>query len=233
MARRKSTASTGSDVPNVDVDEAKVEVSTESTKATTQDTILGLIVIAVGAVLLWFIGKWIFTTLFGGGGVLYAVISPILVIAVLAAGLGILVPLPIFLGSRIVAVVALLVMLFWGVPAVQSLRTPEQVAKEAKNDAPADTAANDASYSDTAVKAAAMSAVKRKLADDRSARFRDVSVVIQDSGTKAVCGEVNAKNRAGGYIGYQHFISAGTDEFTWLEEEMPDFASAWNQICVR
>lgn len=81
--------------------------------------------------------------------------------------------------------------------------------------------------------ASAQQAVKRQLLDDRAARFRDVSVVVQANGSKAVCGEVNSKNRVGGYAGYQHFISAGTNEHTWLEEQVPDFAKAWNQLCVK
>lgn len=125
-----------------------------------------------------------------------------------------------------------------------AVRTPEEVAQHAAIDANLENAetaeraerpssGGDAEYSDTAVIAAAQSAVKRKLVDDGSARFRDVSVVVQSSGAKAVCGEVNAKNRAGGYAGYQHFISAGTEEHTYLEEQVPDFASAWNELCVR
>ncbi|WP_092313127.1 hypothetical protein [Brevundimonas viscosa] len=91
----------------------------------------------------------------------------------------------------------------------------------------------DPAYSDAAVMGSAMSRVKDKLVDPGSARFRNVNVVLQPSGTKAVCGEVNAKSRAGGYSGYEHFISAGTAEFTWLESQVPDFATAWNEVCVR
>jgi hypothetical protein len=100
-----------------------------------------------------------------------------------------------------------------------------QVAPEAKED--------DSTYSDTAVQAAAMQAVKAKLSDPGSVRFRGVFVRQQASGTKAVCGEVNAKNKMGGYGGFQRFISAGTGEFTWLQEEVPDFADAWNALCVK
>lgn len=87
--------------------------------------------------------------------------------------------------------------------------------------------------SDTLMISSARSAVIRKLLDDRSASFRDVVVITQESGSKAVCGQVNSKNRLGGYSGYQHFISAGSDEHTWLEEQVPDFANAWNRICTR
>jgi hypothetical protein len=87
--------------------------------------------------------------------------------------------------------------------------------------------------SNTLLISSAQQAVKRQLLDDRAAHFRDVNVVIQANGSKAVCGEVNSKNRAGGYAGYQHFISAGTDKHTWLEEQVPEFATAWNQLCVK
>jgi hypothetical protein len=104
---------------------------------------------------------------------------------------------------------------------------------EARDRVASQQAEADAGYSDTLVISSAQQAVKRKLLDERSARFRDVSVVVQSSGMKAVCGEVNSKNRAGGYAGYQHFISAGTESTTYLEEQVTDFASAWNELCAR
>ncbi|MFC5372946.1 hypothetical protein ACFPIF_10300 [Brevundimonas faecalis] len=76
-----------------------------------------------------------------------------------------------------------------------------------------------------------MSSIKRKLVDPDSARFRNVRAYPQASGTTAVCGEVNAKNRAGGYNGYQRFISAGIDKYTWLETEMEDMGEAWATFC--
>lgn len=44
-------------------------------------------------------------------------------------------------------------------------------------------------------------AVKRILNDPESAQFRDMRVY-----TLSVCGEVNAKNAMGGYVGFQRFI---------------------------
>lgn len=105
--------------------------------------------------------------------------------------------------------------------------------RDAERTAERTRAAAPSGPSDTLLIASAQQAVKRQLLDDRAARFRDVSVVVQASGSKAVCGEVNSKSRAGGYAGYQHFISAGTDEHTWLEEQVSDFANAWNQLCVK
>ena len=207
---------------------------TTSEDAKPGEMALGLAVLGVGAILLWLLGSWLFRAIFGeGSGLLYELVSGIVVIALLASGLGVLVPLPFFFGSRIVALIVGLLLMFFAIPFSQSLRTPEQVAAEEGSNSVTSTASDDAAYSDTAVQAAAMSRVKDKLVDPGSARFRNVEVVPQPSGTKAVCGEVNAKNRAGGYSGYEHFISAGTAEFTWLESQVPDFATAWNQVCVR
>ena len=106
-----------------------------------------------------------------------------------------------------------------GPPAVPA--PPQQPVRSASRGGP----------SDTAVIAGAMSSIKRKLVDPDSARFRNVRAYPQDSGTTAVCGEVNAKNRAGGYNGYQRFISAGIDKYTWLETEMEDMGEAWSTFC--
>lgn len=89
----------------------------------------------------------------------------------------------------------------------------------------------EAGYSDTAVTAAALQAVKWKLSDPASAKFRSVRVYRQGSGTKAVCGEFNAKNRAGGYNGYERFVSAGTVEHTWLEQQVEGMDAVWQSVC--
>jgi hypothetical protein len=44
--------------------------------------------------------------------------------------------------------------------------------------------------------------------DPDSARFRLVTVKKLD-GARFVCGEINAKNSYGGYVGYQRFLSDG------------------------
>lgn len=53
------------------------------------------------------------------------------------------------------------------------------------------------------------SAVRYELIDANSAEFRNIQaidIVRQDgSVTRTVCGEVNAKNRSGGYVGYEVF----------------------------
>ncbi|MBC6982903.1 hypothetical protein [Caulobacter sp. 17J80-11] len=85
--------------------------------------------------------------------------------------------------------------------------------------------------SDAAVVVGAQKAVKEKLTDPDSAKFRSLSVYRQSSGVKVVCGEVNAKNRAGGYNGFERFISAGTTKYTWLEQEADDMNSLWREVC--
>lgn len=54
----------------------------------------------------------------------------------------------------------------------------------------------------------ATTAVKNELQDPHSAQFRDLRLVQLDALT-VVCGQVNSRNRMGGYTGFQNFI-AGT-----------------------
>ena len=75
-----------------------------------------------------------------------------------------------------------------------------------------------------------MEAIKAKLKDADSAKFRNVKFY---SGVAPVtCGEVNAKNSFGGYSGYERFI-AGGDVINVLESEMKDgeMDDAWRKIC--
>jgi hypothetical protein len=52
----------------------------------------------------------------------------------------------------------------------------------------------------------AKQAVLKKLRDPESARFRNVrNVGDRGAAGEGVCGEVNAKNTNGGYVGFQHF----------------------------
>lgn len=53
----------------------------------------------------------------------------------------------------------------------------------------------------------ARAAVKSNLNDADSAKFRNERVYRVNGGT-TVCGEVNAKNRMGGYAGFQQFSVA-------------------------
>jgi hypothetical protein len=136
--------------------------------------------------------------------------------------------------------VPLLACVFIGIPLalvygkVVRAIPPGEIAKLSEPTPAAPKAAGppgDASYSDTWVIDSAEKSVREKLADPRSAKFRKVFIRAQPSGTKAVCGEVNAKNHLGGYDGYQGFISAGVEKYTWLASEMTDFQESWQQLC--
>ncbi|MGE5565886.1 MAG: hypothetical protein ACM3YN_07015 [Parcubacteria group bacterium] len=122
------------------------------------------------------------------------------------------------------------VFLFGGIMA--GAADGPEAALSAGADASERSGQDDGGYSNVSVISAAESAVKAKLVDPDSAKFRNVVVRQQSSGTKAVCGEVNAKNRAGGYKGFERFISAGTNDYTWLRQETKGFAAAWNEICA-
>jgi hypothetical protein len=60
--------------------------------------------------------------------------------------------------------------------------------------------------SDSSLKQVAESAVTKLLIDPGSAQFTDVEVIEKGGALKAVCGEVNAKNRMGGYDGDKTFF---------------------------
>ena len=88
--------------------------------------------------------------------------------------------------------------------------------------------------------------VARKLVDPASAQFRDMKVHESRDGVVAVCGEVNGKNRVGGYAGFRKFyVTAGAailepeagpaltplDEAESIANGM-QFAKAYNQSCL-
>ncbi len=72
-------------------------------------------------------------------------------------------------------------------------------------------------------------AVKRLLKDSDSAEFRGIEYMRFKSGGY-ICGEVNSKNSFGGFSGWQHFISAGTQS-AYLEEQVADFRGIWRDYC--
>lgn len=49
--------------------------------------------------------------------------------------------------------------------------------------------------------------VRAQLTDPASATFRNVRSVRDEYGVVGVCGEVNAKNRMGGYVGFVEFMA--------------------------
>ncbi len=76
-----------------------------------------------------------------------------------------------------------------------------------------------------------MEAVKLKLKDPKSADFRRVYFNRGRDNIPITCGQVNAKNSFGGYIGFQRFISAGRPDLTFLESEVSGFDEAWARFC--
>jgi hypothetical protein len=87
-----------------------------------------------------------------------------------------------------------------------------------------------ASCGDRQLIAEAEEAVANQLVDPNSAEFRNVQVTDDDD----VCGEVNAKNRMGGYTGFSPFVTVYNgrgemvvDVFSW--EEMSELGPklAW------
>jgi len=74
--------------------------------------------------------------------------------------------------------------------------------------------------------------IRADLGDPESARFRN-EAISTNSGGATLCGQVNFRNSAGGYEGFQRFISGqGT---TLLERAIsPDEMNRqWNQSCGR
>ncbi len=63
--------------------------------------------------------------------------------------------------------------------------------------------------------AAAQDSAKRSLKDPDSAKFQNIRIAEYDGG-KVVCGEINAKNSYGGYVGYKRFV-AGASGATILD----------------
>lgn len=75
--------------------------------------------------------------------------------------------------------------------------------------------------------------VREALADPESATFRNLSY---HAATKAVCGEVNAKNRMGGFVGFTRFYAL--PGFVRLEDgdlvtsaSPVDFAKLYGDFC--
>jgi hypothetical protein len=70
-------------------------------------------------------------------------------------------------------------------------------------------------------------AVALQLKDPESARFRDAFV-----NGSSYCGQVNAKNSYGGYVGFKRFAAAGG--YAYIESEGDDggiFDGIWREAC--
>lgn len=76
-------------------------------------------------------------------------------------------------------------------------------------------------------------AVKERLKDPSSARFKDVFFHRGADNVPMTCGQVNSKNSFGGYTGYKRFVSAGKPELTFIDgDSVEDFSEIWNRLCT-
>lgn len=76
---------------------------------------------------------------------------------------------------------------------------------------------------------AGQQAVRRKLLDPGAAQFREV--FLADRGGH-VCGQVNAKNKFGGYVGFKRFVAGG--DGVAFEDDAPAFFDLdWQSKCFQ
>lgn len=78
-------------------------------------------------------------------------------------------------------------------------------------------------------------AIKGFLVDPNSAEFK-IEYVFWSSSTDIVCGSVNSRNRAGGYVGFQRFIwytPNGEEKVAISGEHIQDGfgISSWDNLC--
>ncbi|MDD2468785.1 MAG: hypothetical protein PHI97_32830 [Desulfobulbus sp.] len=80
-----------------------------------------------------------------------------------------------------------------------------------------------------------MDAVKARIKNPSSAKFRNVHFHRSSNGIPMTCGEVNSRDGLGDYDGFQKFISAGRSDLTLLESQVQnqgrDFSSIWKRFC--
>lgn len=70
--------------------------------------------------------------------------------------------------------------------------------------------------------------VKEKIMEPSSAQFRNQFIGKQG----APCGEVNAKDAFGAYIGFQRYIAVARDLTVLAQDVAPaDFEASWRQLC--
>ena len=102
-----------------------------------------------------------------------------------------------------------------------------QTAEAAAPKAKAPSAEDRQRAADEALVDAAKDRLARRLTDPDSVKFRDVFISPRRG---AVCGDINAKNRMGGYVGYRRFIVA--PDKSGIEEDESYFVEAnWEARC--
>jgi hypothetical protein len=77
--------------------------------------------------------------------------------------------------------------------------------------------------------------IKSEMLDSESARFRNLEIRGEDD-AKYVCGEVNGKNRFGGYTGFQGFIANAASVHSLAEPQgenvfTADLTEAYRELC--
>lgn len=77
----------------------------------------------------------------------------------------------------------------------------------------------------------AKATVTNRFKDPDSAKFRNL--FISDKGVTTLCGEVNAKNSYGAYVGFRRFYSNGSTELTDVENPRDNFvfSGMWPSMC--
>ena len=71
--------------------------------------------------------------------------------------------------------------------------------------------------------AKAKTKVAERLIDPASAQFRSVAVYVGRAGEHyGLCGEVNARNRLGGYTGFVPFVAPAKSTRAWLRPDEGD-----------
>ena len=73
--------------------------------------------------------------------------------------------------------------------------------------------------------------VRAKMKDPASAQFRNVFFHRGLDSVPVTCGEVSGKTRFEGDGGFQRFVSGGNPPLTYLEDEVTDFSTVWEQMC--
>lgn len=76
--------------------------------------------------------------------------------------------------------------------------------------------------------------IRAQLKDPESAKFREERIYPGPAGgPSTLCGEINARNSMGGYVGFRRFIAYGT-AFAIIEDEEGEitFHRAWKAMCV-
>lgn len=105
---------------------------------------------------------------------------------------------------------------------------PKHNPKQISQQIPQQTEEQRAEAENTKKIDAATNSIREALNDPESARFRRVALSPKG---RAVCGEVNAKNKMGGYVGFRRFIVAADQ--SGIEDDNTSFVeSNWQSRCV-